>query len=132
MPPSGARYSYVFSARWPPFTLLSSIRFAHLPRHTSPRGQTLSKSLRQLMYQGLDLAGRDGGFRNGGREISWPMALAVLGGMFFFGAAGAKLHGPWPTRPCWRDGVLGRGGREISWPNVCIYIYIYMYMCIFI
>ena len=32
---------------------------------------------RHLLAHGLDLAGSDGDFRRGGREISWPMAWKV-------------------------------------------------------
>ena len=100
-------------------------------------GGRSQRRARHIMAPGLDLAGSDGGFRRGGREISWPMAWTMLGGLVFFSAAGARSNGPWPG-PCWerwwfsarrvrdlmahgldhagRDGGFRRGGREITWP----------------
>ena len=87
------------------------------------------------MAHGLDCAARDGGFRRGGREISWPMAWTLLRVMVVFGAAVARFYGQWlgPRNEGWwfaarrardlmahgfdrvrRDRRFRRGGREIS------------------
>ena len=59
-----------------------------------------ARRARDLMAHGLGPAGRDDGFRRGGRKILWSMAWTVLGGMVVFGTASARAHGPW-LGPCW-------------------------------